>query len=263
MDTNIKLIKEIGSGFNGTAYLAEYNNIQMIYKIEKMDNYDKSKLFTSIYYRQIDFNENIAINNPNKFLVLKSHGIIYNCEYKHPGWNRLNKMKKKQKKRFLEKNSQSNCYYLLYYPYLDGTFNTIKNIILSNSKLFIDFMYQIIDSINIMRKNGYSQNDISANNIMYKKINDLQYQWYIIDYGNLYNNKYPITKLDNFVKDDNANYCQDLLMYINQLIFSHTNIINPYSDSVDNYIKNNKKYKKILKFIKKKKKLYNNFKKNI
>jgi len=33
MKTNIKLIKEIGSGANGTAYLAEYNKIKMIYKI--------------------------------------------------------------------------------------------------------------------------------------------------------------------------------------------------------------------------------------
>lgn len=33
MDTNIKLIKEISSGFNGTAYLAEYNNIQMIFTL--------------------------------------------------------------------------------------------------------------------------------------------------------------------------------------------------------------------------------------
>lgn len=262
MQTNIQLIKKIGSGGNGTAYLAEYNNIKMIYKIEKMDEYDKTNPLTSEYYRQIDFNENIAINNPNKFLVLKSHGIIYDCEYKHPGWNTLDKMPEHRKQRFIRKNNQSNCYYLLYYPYLDGDFKSIKNLIYDNSQLYIDFMYQIIDSINIMRKKSYSQNDISQQNLMYKKINELQYQWYIIDYGNIlkYNNQYPTSKLDEDIRD-RPNYGQDLLQFIGKLMFGldnigvfleTNNIIRPSDNVIENYIKKHKKYKIIKKFMPKK-----------
>jgi hypothetical protein len=105
METNIKLIKEIGSGYNGTAYLAEYNNIKMIYKIEKMDVYDDNEPLTSEYYRQIDFNKKIAINNPNKFLVLKSHGIIYNCEYTHPKWDSIQHLSEHRRQRFIRKNT--------------------------------------------------------------------------------------------------------------------------------------------------------------
>jgi len=263
METNIKLIKEIGSGGNGTAYLAEYNNIKMIYKIEKMDIYNETQPLTSEYYRQIDFNEFIAKNNPNKFLLLKLHGIIYDCEYKHPLCDKPRKWDENRERRFIRKNSQPNCYYLLYYPLLDGDVKNIKDIIYNDHNLFIDFLYQIIDSINIMKKNGYTQNDMSQNNIMFKKINELKYQWYIIDYGNIYNNKYPISKLDEDIRN-RANYSYDLFNFLlKNIIFTRSsiniflqanNIEKPSDDITENYIKNHKKYKKIIKFMPKKEK---------
>jgi hypothetical protein len=97
---------------------------------------------------------------------------------------------------------------------------------------------------------------------MYKKINELEYQWYIIDYGNIYNNKYPLSKLDKDIRDRPL-YGQDLLqLLLKHLIFTRNcinnfckinNIITPLDDVIENYIKNHKKYKKIIKFIPKKK----------
>jgi predicted Ser/Thr protein kinase len=66
-------IKELGSGGNGTAYLVDYNGTNMVYKLEKMDVYDENTPLQSEYYRQIDFNDNIAKYHPDKFLILKAH----------------------------------------------------------------------------------------------------------------------------------------------------------------------------------------------
>lgn len=49
-----------------------------------MDRYDKNKPLTSEYYRQIQFDKDICQKHSDKFMTLMSHGIIHDCEYKHP-----------------------------------------------------------------------------------------------------------------------------------------------------------------------------------
>ena len=111
-----KKIKELGSGGNGTVYLIQSGKEKLIYKLERMDKYDKKKPLTSEYYRQIKFNEDIAIHHPDRFMVLRSHGIIYNCDYKHPRHEEfMENMDEKRKRRYVRKNSQPNCYYLIYF----------------------------------------------------------------------------------------------------------------------------------------------------
>src|SRR5436190_23287531 len=113
--TDIKFIKELGSGANGTVYLVERNGLQFIYKLERMDEYDITKPLESEYYRQIKFNEDVAIHHPDKFMVLVDHGIINNCTYQHPNYDKiLSEFKGISLKIFLRKNSQPNCYWLLY-----------------------------------------------------------------------------------------------------------------------------------------------------
>ena len=97
-----KIIKELGSGGNGTAYLIKVGKEKLIYKLERMDKYDKTKPLTSEYYRQIKFNEEIAIHHPDKFMVLRSHGVIYDCKYEHPKHKEFVKnMGKNRKRRYL------------------------------------------------------------------------------------------------------------------------------------------------------------------
>lgn len=220
-DNNINIIKKLcdcqnvkylSSGGNGSVYLVIVDDEKFIYKIEKMDKYDENNILTSEYYRQIEFDRDVAINYPNKFLVLKNHGLITDCTYEHPKYkdvikklsenNNLHPRAERALKRFIRKNSQRDCYWLVYVPYLDGSYNEIQTQIYNDDNLFLDFLYQVIDSINIMKTNGYAQNDLNPNNIMYKKIRN-KYRWYIIDYGYVYNNKFPMTEMDiNLQKRD-------------------------------------------------------------
>lgn len=217
MTLEFKTIKLLGSGGNGSVYLVEYKDEYLIYKIEKMDVYNEHKPLTSEYYRQIKFNKDIAIKYPDKFMILRAHGIIYNCDYKHPDHEMfMREMNEKRKKRYIRKNSQSNCYFLLYSPYLENSYMNVRKKIVKNPKLFLDFMYQIITSINIIRKAGYSQNDCNPNNLMFKMI-DGHYQWYIIDYGNMYNPDFPLSALDKDI-NDRAFYGHDLLQFMETCI---------------------------------------------
>jgi len=211
---DIKFIKELGSGANGTVYLVEKDGMQLVYKLERMDEYDIDKPLQSEYYRQIKFNEDVAIHHPDKFMILKDHGIIENCTYRHPNYDKImNEFKGISLKIFLRKNSQPSCCWSLYSPYLEGSYGSVRTFIYEDPKLFLDFIYQIMVSINIMRKKGYAHGDFNVDNIMFKKNNNT-YQWYCIDYGNICNNTFPISKMD----EDNSGrplYCMDIPMFIN------------------------------------------------
>lgn len=213
-----------------------------------MDQYDKDKPLTSEYYRQIKFNEDIAIHHPDKFMVLKSHGIIIDCEYKHPKDEEFKKkMKGDRLRRYLRKNSQPNCYFLLYHPYLDGSYRDARDELNKNPRLILDFMYQIIDSINIMRKKGYSQNDYGPDNLMYKKKNN-KYQWYIIDYGNLCNKSFPESYLDRDIKI-RPHYCLDLYQFIMTVAnLEIRNMINYFKQH--NYERNYPSFKQFIENVK-------------
>lgn len=218
--------EEISSGGNGTVYLATIGKKKFIYKLERMDVYDKKKPLESEYYRQLKFDKDISQKHPNKFLTIKDHSIIKNCDYVHPRteefldvWSKSGNEHRLQ--RFKRKNSQPDCYYLLCSPFLDGTFPSIRGKILGNHDLFLDFMYQIIDSLNIVRKAGYSQNDMSPNNIMYKKKDDEdKYQWYIIDYGNMYNKDFPTSALDRDIQI-RPKYGLDLFQFCESVIMAN------------------------------------------
>lgn len=186
---DIKIIKKIGEGFNGTVFLIEFNGEKMIYKIEKLNDFDQG--LKSIYYRQIDFNENVACHYPNRFMVLKSYGIIENCKHKQqiPA-----NVKGKWKKMLIEKNNLPRCCYLIYSPVLDGTFMSIKKKVFKSINLYYDMFYQVVDGLNIMRNAGYTHQDLHSNNIMFSGKTKLK--WYIIDYGGIGNKKYPVSKDD-------------------------------------------------------------------
>jgi adenylate kinase family enzyme len=248
---NLKFEKEIGSGANGTTYLvSNKNNEELILKIERTDVYNESEQLSSEYYRQVEFDENIAKKYPNNFMILEKHGIIDNCDYIHPRIEEFKKdMEPDRIKRFDRKNSQPTCYYLLYSPYLDGELKTVRTKIMEDKNLFVDFLYQIIYSINILKKSGYSQNDLNERNIMYKKSGN-SYKWYIIDYGHIYHKKYPESEKD---KDIGKKYDMDLYKFINNCCIRHrvAKMMENYKIKIDNYLREDflleSEYKNIMK----------------
>ena len=159
------------------------------------------------------------------------------------------------KERFNRKNSQPNCFFLLYYPVLDGSLTSIWEKIFKNKNLFLDFIIQTITSIDILRKKNYSQNDLNPNNLMFKK-KGKKYQWYIIDYGNVIHKDYPQSQLDKDTMYLEL-YGQDLLMFIRgcvnfnlfKFIKDNNLKVGPFRDSITNLQKEKTYYNKILKYI--------------
>lgn len=202
------MIQNLDSGWNGDSFIVKNNKDELlVLKLERMDKYNENNKFESEYYRQIDFNQLVARKYPNKFIVLEDHGIIENCVFSHSKTDEVMKSNnEKRKARFIRKNSQSNCYYLLYKPVLDGTFKSVQDEVKNNEELLLDFLIQIIESINIYRKLGFIHTDVNITNIMFKKMGDIRYQWYWIDYGNITNNKYPDSLLDIERKEEQPYY---------------------------------------------------------
>ena len=53
--SNLKIIKEIGKGLYGTAYLCDINNKTFVLKIQHILKNDVKKSFNSFLWREIDF----------------------------------------------------------------------------------------------------------------------------------------------------------------------------------------------------------------
>jgi len=242
-------IKDLESGWNGDTHIVKNNKDEMlILKLERLDStpsniYDRDKPnFESEYDRQIDFDNLVAKNHPDKFMVLEKHGIIKDCVFTHSKTDDvMMRAKEKRKNRFIRKNNQPDCYYLLYKPVLDGTFKSVGKEIRTDERLLLDFMTQIIGSMNIYRKLGFIHTDVSISNIMFKKING-EYQWYWIDYGNITNNKYPDSHLDIERKEDVPFYKIDMMIDLISLIVNHCitvnlNIHNPKADEKIEFMK--------------------------
>lgn len=187
---NIILQEKIGEGLFGSVYKVKFGNDAMIYKIQKITDYDGG--LKSEYHRAIDFNK-IAKKHPDKLMVLKSYGIIENCDYKKE--DSYKNMDPKGKKFFEDRNKSSNCCYYIYSPLLEGTLDSIRYKIVENDKLYYDLLYQVIECIDIMRKHGFVHNDLQSQNIMYKS-DGIGYKWYIVDYGSITHHDYPQSKLD-------------------------------------------------------------------
>jgi len=193
-NSDIKLIKKIANGLASHIYKCRIKDIYGVYKIEKININDVVADNKSNYIRQIDFSINLGNKYPNKFLSLVDNGIIHNCNHTI---NILPKLPEILKKELNKLNHHKSCCYLVYTPILD---NTLKNIINELSDIeYKQMVEQIKDSIDIMHANSYYHRDIHDENIMYKKINN-NYQWYIIDYGTIYNDKYNQNYIDIILK---------------------------------------------------------------
>ena len=194
---------------------------------------------------------------------------------------------------YFKKLNKSNYCMDIIYEHKGNTFDKIliKNKIKLKEKY--SFLIQILTALDVMRKNGYTHNDLHSNNIMFKKSDykvkirnknlNTKYIYSLIDYGFVNNTKFPNNKIDKFNNLHlQKNYEQlDLLIYS----FSRVNILgdiyikkkwkyNNFSNSYDTrndmilimYKNNNiwnKIKKKLLKLNKNYKKFYDFFEKNL
>ncbi len=67
---DIKILEKIGEGLSGSVYKAKLGNEINIYKIQKLNSFDKGMSLE--YNRVIDFNDKVCKKHPDYFMVLKA-----------------------------------------------------------------------------------------------------------------------------------------------------------------------------------------------
>lgn len=194
-NTNMKIIKKLGEGVAGTVYLAEFNKMsnaqheQYIYKLEKW--LPRRDLLKDVYYRQVEFDK-FAKRYPNKFMTLKTHGVIDHCKHIQP----IPKFATGKFRTDLEKKNKSDrCFYLAYTPIYKYNLKSTHNKLMKNIKLWYKMMYQIIEQIDLMRTAGFTHNDIHSGNIMI----DDNSNFHIIDYGMISHKNWPQNDNDKMI----------------------------------------------------------------
>lgn len=201
---NIKIIKKIGVGYMGDIYNCTIDNKPAICKIEKNDDHNRGS--ASAFVRQIEF-DTFCRKYPNNFLILEDYGVIQSCDYNYDTVNDTDEGRRKNRERL---NEKKDCVYLIYTPILDGTLNDIRESLPDKDRTVM--IKSVSKVINIMNKNGYYHRDMHCGNIMYKKV-DNNYEWYIIDYGCIYNYKYIYIPDDKGL-DDREFFANDITCLI-------------------------------------------------
>lgn len=234
----IQILEQIGEGLYSKVYRCKINNELAVYKLTKIDNYNKG--FSSQINRQIDFNK-FCKKYFNNFMLLKDYGIVKNCDLTFDISNEE------------KKNKIKDCIYFIYTPLLDRNLFYIRDSL--NDKEYNIMIKTLSKTINIMNKNGYYHRDIHSKNIMYK-INNNKIQWYIIDYGRIWNKKYIRTKEDKNI-DNLISYNNDIISFLKHCfldmpgyyICKENNILKPSLEKRVEIIKKTKQFPIIKKFI--------------
>jgi len=190
---DIQIVTEFGSGLHGTVYLVHSGGKAYAYKVEKFRPPPASQPLLHPYYRQLDFDAKVARKHPDKFLVLHSFGIIEDCGH----MQRIPESVRAAVRKEIQKNNRlKQCTYLMYKPVLWFTFRDFENRIFSSKKLYFKVMYQLIEQLNIMRKAGFCHGDVHRGNILTDRK-----RYYLVDYGRIWNVRYPLNKDDKRISD--------------------------------------------------------------
>jgi serine/threonine protein kinase len=187
--SKVKILKKLGAGVNGTVHLCEYRNKRYALKREHIIPTDMKVDIDILKY--ID-----KLTPSEQMFFTKCHGYeIYDkCRLKQKTVKTHD-----TEYRTLKNRSQWCIRYLLDYK---GS-TTLREIYTSlNSQQQISCILQIIHAILILKKSGYSHNDLHHNNIMVNKT-DLEtfslqrhnvhfhgYQVSFIDYGEAFHKSY-------------------------------------------------------------------------
>lgn len=233
---NLSIIKKLGYGTFGTVYLAKYNNIDCIYKIEKQTSTNGPN-YNIGYWREIEFST-FTSKYPNFYMQLIGYNMIENCRHIQPEPNYV--PNPKLKKILDVKKESTICSELLYTPVLENTiqhfFEKYIDLPILN-KYMLSMIAQILYSLYLMHDAGYYHNDIRTNNIMSIKTDNLIIELdkykistygsliYIIDYGMITHIKKfpnslderingPTDKFDDYIRLLNNCY---VLVYIEDI----------------------------------------------
>jgi len=171
--SKIKINNLISYGMKGTVYNAEYNNQNYAYKIEHI-------LKTEIKKQKNEINFSIKLGNkyPEHFIYLYDYKLINNCDHKQQYSFNVNNF---PDKKYYLKLAKSNLCIAKLYSLIDGTLDSIFNIL--NENQLYSLYIQITYILYLLNKYRYSHNDIHTKNIGYIKTNK--------EYIKIFGNKIP------------------------------------------------------------------------
>ena len=168
----LKIIKKIGSGMNGTVYLVKNNlNKQFALKTENIRKLLFKKTSSSQIWREIKFSTDFGNKHKKKFI--KMYGYDFKVSKEDPNYICIRRV----------------------YELIDGTLNDILNTL--TQEQMHSFVLQLTSIILLLHENGYCHCDIHLGNIGYvkttkkyiNKIKTYGYIYKLIDYGHMKNNK--------------------------------------------------------------------------
>lgn len=214
-----KIIKNIGSGYQGKVYLVTKNNEEYALKIFKLyPKYVNKTSQLSRFWREIEFGEYMNKHYPEQFMTLHYSKIIENCTFKPPIIESF-----LQHQRYLD-TLQSKFCGVLVYSLINCTLDKIINKI-SKPTLY-SIIIQCLYSFLILQKTNYIHLDVAKQNIgiinttkkhtkiLNHKIPYFGYKAILIDYGNILNIKHNPNKEELYVYNHNKKYCVDIGYFI-------------------------------------------------
>jgi serine/threonine protein kinase len=241
----VKLIRTLGYGYIGTTYLTEDDtSSQYVTKLEKFDGDTSLK---SSYGRQLAFDRDVAQKHPDLFMTIQSSKIVENSKHiqkvpARPGFDeRVSAIV----------NARKHAFIFNYLPLLDGTYGSVSDKL--NQKQELDMLYQVVKGIRAMTAAGYRHRDISARNIMYKKLPDGSLKWYIIDYGSVWHKSFLINDDDKYYEKHRQNdIVATVLMVTKNKLFDYAKsrgYMEPKFFQLASYIKRHKVFREVSKYL--------------
>jgi hypothetical protein len=278
--SDIKIIKKLGEGYSGSAYLGTVDKKKCIIKKTHIDNENICGIDDEV---SRNFNE-IAKLHPDHFMTLISRSYIfdYDCEHKIPEWIKTKKDLLKEWKHF---HSINQCLQTIYQPVLDGTlhewyyqlnYDIYRGKSPKTQKIYLySMLLQVLNCFYIMEKNGWLHCDAHSENIMYVQtkekynemiINKKKYKiptykklWYLIDYDSIYHPKIfspKDIKKDHLIKINRLNPHHFQASLILNMLFqpwwskmNKLKIIAPNDEYLYKLITNNEKTKYLKKML--------------
>jgi serine/threonine protein kinase len=202
----IKIKKKIGNGTASTIYAVDFNKIPCILKISSYDDDISTK---SGFSREIQFAK-FAKDYPDYFMQLVHYGVIEKCKYKCdiPKW-----ATGEFKKLLVAGNKLTKCCILVYFPILSYTWENKPRL---STKQYYTAIKQLVESVNIMKINGYEHRDIHLENIMY---NAKLKRWVLIDYGAIWHKSFDQSRIDVILSTSPNDMIQLIRTICNNAIF--------------------------------------------
>jgi len=175
---NVKIIKKIGAGMFGIAYLVKYEDNKYALKIQKILEKQAKKNYNYEIWRELDLYKYIDKLNENDqlfFMKLYGYEIYDNCTRKQIRPIKIDSKidpndKFSQKIKKMDESLWCIKFLLEYKGNLTLEKFLFKNHELKTKQIY-SIMLQIIKIHMILYKGGYSHGDMHAGNIMINKTN--------------------------------------------------------------------------------------------